>query len=85
MTQEQRLNYRCERTYEILADNLRDAQKRNGLTNANLAEFLHTGCGTVTKLLYQRPVRISVETFGLMLEFAGLELKPKGGERNGNV
>ena len=83
MTQEQRLNHRCERTYEMLVDHMAAVRERNLLTYDDVAECLNVSRSTVAKIFHQQPVTISTDTFCRMLEFAGLELKPKGGERNG--
>ena len=83
MTQEQRLNHRCERTYEMLVDHMAAVRKRNLLTYDNVAECLNVSRSTVAKIFHQQPVTISTDTFCRMLEFAGLELKPKGGTERG--
>ena len=83
MTQEQRLNHRCEQTYEMLVDHMAAVLERNLLTYDNVAECLNVIRSTVAKIFHQQPVTISTDTFCRMLEFAGQELKPKGGERHG--
>ena len=82
MTQEQRLNLRCERIYDMFIDHLAAARVQNAMTYDNMAEYLGISRSTVTKILHQQPVKISTDTFCRMLELAGLELKPKGGERH---
>lgn len=85
LTQEQRLRNRCERIYDTLIDHLAAARVQNGMTYDNLAEYLCISRSTVTKILHQKPVKISTDTFCRILDFVGFEIKPKGGERHGNV
>jgi transcriptional regulator with XRE-family HTH domain len=83
LTAEQQLQRHCERTYDALIDHLAAARVSHGMTYDNVAECLNVSRSTVAKIFHQQPVTISTDTFCRMLEFAGLELKPKGGERNG--
>ena len=85
MTQEQRLNHRCEQIYGTLIDHMEDVRAKNGLTVESVAAFLDVSRSTVNKMRKGEPVELKSTTWCLLLELAGLELKPKGGERHGNV
>ena len=82
MTQEQRLRNRCERIYDTLIDHLEDAKEKNRMTIDNVAEFLDVSRSTVKKMLKGESVELKSTTWCLVIELAGLELKPKGGERH---
>lgn len=78
MTQEQRLRNRCERIYDTLIDHLEDSRKKNGMTVDNVAELLDVSRSTVNKVRNGKTVELKSTAWCLMIELAGLELKPKG-------
>jgi predicted XRE-type DNA-binding protein len=83
MTQEQRLNHRCEQIYGTLIDHMQAVMEKNGHSAESVAGYLDVSSSTVNKMLRGEIVTLNATKWCRLLVLCGLELKPKGGAWRG--
>ena len=77
LTEEQRIQNRCEARSQMLADGLAAFKNRHHLTNMNIGSEVGLSHSAIAKILDGEDLRIHTMTLFRLIEIAGLELRPR--------
>lgn len=77
LTEEQRIQNRCEARSRLIADGLAAFKNRYHLTNMNIGSEVGLSHSAIAKVLDGEDVRIHSMALMRLIEIAGLELRPR--------
>lgn len=77
LTETQRRQQRYARKSAALADGLAAFKRRERLTDKQIGAAIGMSDKSIVKLLEEKPVMMTPETFWALLEVAGLEVRPR--------